>query len=380
MRPLLDREEIARRLNAVFPREAFDTVLSNPLAAAAIAALIYVDAVRPDDGNAPEDEHWARPTTVLWMSDEVYDRDDDASRITWRDAALSGNARKNVGDVHEAWGIPRDVRWYADTTREPIRDETFPQWRSHGAIVMRTSLPSNSSKPRWALAESFADLFDPDLIDIALDDAIEAWRQAHMTTAQRLRIRTVTERASDKHRVAVTLPDGGQRLLEPGDASEILRGVFEQWAPARLTDPVVITISEPGDKVYVLDSARLRDLNITIDPKTLLPDALIADIGAEPITFWAIEVASSDGVIDENRRARLTEWAINQRIPAAQCAFLTAFRDRNSASAKKRLKDLAGGTYAWFLSEPTYELIWREIQNPGGDVIPLRRQPLARPR
>lgn len=72
------------------------------------------------------------------------------------------------------------------------------------------------------------------------------------------------------------------RSLEPGPTSLILMGVLERWVPARLFDPVVLTISEPGDKVYIGDAAVLADLGIKIDTQGLLPDAVIVDIGVSP--------------------------------------------------------------------------------------------------
>jgi hypothetical protein len=363
LRPLLPRDEIARRLAQVFPREAFDPVLSSPLAAASVAAMLYTDAIRSDDAGTSDDFGWLRPTTVLWLSDQVYAREDEASRIAWRTAALGGNARRKVEDLHESWGIARDSRWYADNSRETLRDETFPAWRSFGAVVRRVDIPSTSSKPAWALLDSFADLFSPAVTGTALVDAIAGWRDSHMTPGDMFRIATEVGRGEKEHQVIVNLPGGGTRNLEPGDASEILRGVLEAWAPARLADPVVLTISEPGDKVYVQDAAQLKALGVTIDPQTLLPDAVIVDIAAQPVVFWIVEVAASDGVVDESRLQLLRAWAANNRIPVDHCEYLTAFRSRNSAAARRRLKDLAVGTYAWFLAEPSRELSWREIES-----------------
>lgn len=375
MRRLLSRDEIERRLRLIFPREAFDTTLSNPLAAAAVASMLYVDAIQPDDAPDAEGQGWARPTTVMWMADEVYCRDLPDQRLEWRDAALGGNARRKVEELHESWGVPKDVRWYADNTRETLRDETWPGWRRHGAALLRTGIKTTSDKPRWALSSSFADLFDPHLADEdALETAISEWVDAHLTPGDRLRRVTLHGRAQEGYEVEVTLPNGTMRRLEPGDASLILKGVIESWATARLLDPVVVSVSEPGSKVYVLDSAFLSSLGVTIDPTTLLPDAVIADIGSTPIMFWIVEVAASDGVVSDERREKLLAWATNQRIPPEQCAFLTAFADRNSPAAKRRLKDLALDTFAWFLTEPSSELSWSEIQSPGGTVsaLPLK--------
>lgn len=53
-------------------------------------------------------------------------------------------------------------RWYAENTREPIRDETFRVWKEYGALLEDT-VPTTSSLPRYRLAKDFTDLFDPRL-------------------------------------------------------------------------------------------------------------------------------------------------------------------------------------------------------------------------
>ncbi len=65
MRQLLLRDQIQARLTLVFPREAFDPVLSNPLATAALAAMLYVDAVVPDIGDGLRGGALGPPEPVL---------------------------------------------------------------------------------------------------------------------------------------------------------------------------------------------------------------------------------------------------------------------------------------------------------------------------
>jgi len=78
---------------------------------------------------------------------------------------------------------------------------------------------------------------------------------------------------------------------------------------------------------------------------------------------WIVEAVATDGPVTEERRRRLLEWAADQKIPAGSCRFLSAFLSRNHGAAKRRLKDLAVGTLAWYLDEPTRELSWHEISN-----------------
>lgn len=364
MRALLPREEIHARLLRVFPREAFDPVLSNPLAASALAAMLYADAIVPDDGPVPDGATWARPSLCLWMSEEIYRHDSEEERAAWRQAAL--RSRRHAETVEAEWGEDSVRRWYADNTRETLRDETFPKWLDHGAIRDRPGVATNSSAPRWAATEGFASLFDAALDGEALDVAIEAWRETRMSPGDRFRIATLRHRDHAAHAVEIRLPDGTVRHLEPGDASRILQGVVEKWAPARLIDPVVLSISEPGEKVYLADESRLRSLGLAIDPGNLLPDAVIVDIGTRPPEFWIVEAVATDGVVTEDRRRQLVRWAEDQRIPPESCRFLSAFIDRNAAIAKRRLKDLAADTFAWYLGEPTRELAWYEMGEPEG--------------
>lgn len=78
-----------------------------------------------------------------------------------------------------------------------------------------------------------------------------------------------------------------------------------------------------------------------------------------------VEAVHTDGPISEERKAQLIEWAADQHIPADQLAFLTAFESRNAPPARRRLKDLAAGTFAWFRNEPGYELQWDAIKGTG---------------
>ena len=89
----------------IFPREAFDSVLSNLLAAAALSVMLYIDAVVPDEGEVPADAHWVRPSMCLWMSDAVYSHDGPEARAAWRAAAL-GNSGRRAPSVSRMLGPP----------------------------------------------------------------------------------------------------------------------------------------------------------------------------------------------------------------------------------------------------------------------------------
>jgi hypothetical protein len=355
MRPLIPVEEAERRLQRIFPRSAFDPVLSSPLAASAVRALIYTDAIY----DPASDFVWARPATVMWMSDEVASHDEADERVEWRTAASRG--RREVVALLERWGVSASPS-YADNSRETLRDETFRRWKENGAIRERSDLPKTSSKGRWALETHFAELFDPTLTDQPLEEAIRDWQASHLNPSAKLKVEFAARERSATSAVTIRLPNSGStRTLEGGRASLILKSVIEEWAVARLGKPFVVTISEPGAKIYMGDAELLAFLGVVLDVTTLLPDALLADVSEEPVRFWLVEAVNTDGEINEARRSALLEWADRQNIGSEQCSFLTAFASRNDAAARRRLKDLAEGTYAFFADEPDCELSWHRI-------------------
>lgn len=358
LRPVVDRNLCEERLKIVFPPVAFDTVLSNRLAASSVAAMIYVGAVVNDEGDPHPENVWVRPQTVLSMSDEALARTHDGDRLAWAAAAAKGV--KAIVTLLEQWGVEYN-RWYATDSRETIRDETWPKWRSHHAVRERQGVVKTSSRPRWALTASFADLFDPGLNGVELTDSIEDWRATHMSPGDLIKIQYVNILAKSEYQTPVMIPGSGIRYLEPGIASAIIKGIVEQWAPRRLITPVVVAISEPGTKVWVLDSAKMADAGISINVSSVLPDAIILDAGDTPPTFWIIEAVASDGEINEDRKDKLLTWAADQYIDPLHCRFVSAFSSRNSPPARKRLKDIAVGTYCWFLDEPDCELAWNEL-------------------
>ncbi|MGW2853398.1 BsuBI/PstI family type II restriction endonuclease [Streptomyces sp. NPDC001215] len=360
MRKLISPEEAERRLRVIFPRAAFDSVFSSPLAAMAVSALIYVDAVCGSDDETDAIQ-WARPATVLWMSKGALAHSAEAERVAWRTASTKGN--KQVAALHtETWGETFRPS-YRDNSRETLRDETFKEWQSHNAIRQRVDIPTTSSQPRWALLDHFADLFDPDLSGEGFETAARTWRDRHLDPGARLKTAFALKAETDKHAVTVVLPNSGgaTRKLEPCMASHVIKGVVETWSAARMQKPVVLAISEPGDKVHLGEEIGLQGLGITIDVNNVLPDVIMADIGTDPVRFWIIEVAASDGVVTAARRTALLKWAAKQNIREDRCSFLTAFEWRNSDSARRRLKDLASGTWAWFAAEPYHELAWYEV-------------------
>jgi hypothetical protein len=133
-------------------------------------------------------------------------------------------------------------RWYADNTREPIRDETLRDGLvTVGAVLRREDLPTTSGLPRYALHAEFAKLFDPTLSGASLDQAIASFQGKHLSKSALARIAILRAGAGlQSSGVLVKFPNGETRNLAPGPSSVIAKSVLEEFAKRFMRSPAVL--------------------------------------------------------------------------------------------------------------------------------------------
>lgn len=305
------------------------------MAAATVFTMLYVGAVH---GHG----RWLAPKQVYRMTREQERRTSDAERLTYAERSLRPGF------------APVGRRWYADNTREPIRDETLRDGLvALGAVVVDRSVPTTSGRPRYALEPSFAALFAPSLTGEALEDATVRWRAQHLTAGALARVTLVARSiVPTEAGVMVRFPNGETRRMAAGPSSLIAKAVVEEFAPRFLAVPGVIWMSESETKVVARDDALASRLGLRIDARRNLPDLLLVDLGpADPLLVF-VEVVATNGAITALRRAALEAIATSAGYRADRVAFVSAFRDRDSVGYRKTMSRLAWGSFAWFASEP----------------------------
>ncbi|MFJ6945538.1 BsuBI/PstI family type II restriction endonuclease [Streptomyces wuyuanensis] len=327
------------------------TSTANRAASAIVFVAMYVGAIG--------DRKPIRPSTVTWMSDAVAERRSDADRRGYYRAAMTGE--KAVEAFCDQIGVTRGKIWYANNSREPVRDESIDALINNGAVLnIRTDLSTNSPLARYVLNPDFAALFSPDLNDLEFGDAVARWRDAHLSVTGRRRAQLLRDPARNSESVSVTLPGADTRTLHPGPSSLILKGVAEEFSK-HLQQPNILFISQPGEKVNLLDGRDLEAMGIPVDQNSLLPDCLMADLDDGRDEVWFIEAVFSGGEITNERKASLLAWATSHGLRAEQCRFLSAFESRTHSEARRALSTLADGSFAWFRDEPGYVLAWDVI-------------------
>lgn len=334
---LLDVAEVLERLKVVFPQGLEERpFLTREMAARAVFVFLY--------GGMVEGGPLLRPSHIYFFTEEQSRRRAPDARLSWVENSMRQGFR------------PEGRRWYADTTREPIRDETLRFGLVQvGAVRKVDGVPTTSSKPIYFLAPDFAALFDPALKDGAFAEAAAAWRDRHLSSGARARLRVVAAgRTRTADAVLVTLPDGRVEKLAPGLSSLIAKGVIEDFAPRFLGNPVLLWLSESGQKVRLGDDALANDLGLDIDPSRTLPDVILVSVGDSGATtvLVFVEVVATDGAMTEARKNSLLDYVRSGGFPETQCVFGTAFEDRGHPAFRKVLPALAWGSFAWFRAEP----------------------------
>lgn len=347
--PYAARELIGERLPLIFPEGTPNrTYCIRELAVSTVFAALYIGAV---EGSG----RFLGPVHVYRMTGEQSQLSGDDERHAYRIAVT----RKN--------GSIAGVRWYADNTREPIRDETLRDGLvAVGAVTRREDLPTTSGQPRYALKADFAALFDPALSDAALKDAIARFHDVHLSKGALTRVTIMRAGAAARASgVLVTFPNGETRSLVPGPSSVISRAVIEVFAKHFLNSPAVLWLSESGNKVVMRDEAIASAIGLHIEVDKNLPDIILADLGPEDPLIVFVEVVATDGAMTERRRQAIFEITDKAGFKRSQVAFLTAYDDRQSVGFKKTVSQLAWGSFAWFVSEPDKLIVLKESSSHG---------------
>lgn len=339
---LLSIPEIRARLELIFPEGTPDRAwFIRDMAAKAVYVMIYVGAVEGQ-------ERWLGPKHIYCMGDEQARRLDEEERLTYSESAWKAGFK------------PSGKRWYADTTREPIRDETLRLGLARVGAVVQRDVPTTSSKPRYALQAGFAALFSPALQGDALRETIVEWQKNHLDPLAMARIELLRQGAATLDGlVPVTLPNRTVRQLVTGPSAVISKAVVEVFAPQFLYQPAVLLLSESGNKIVAQEEKLISSIGLRIDAAKVLPDIILFDLAPQRELLVFVEVVATDGPISNSRRDALLEIAQGARIPQDRIAFVTAYRDRSDSAFKKTFGSLAWDSIVWFLAEPDQVVILR---------------------
>lgn len=352
---LLSAEKVAERLPLIFP-PGFQNrnYIIRQMAANTIFVMLYIGAVEGAD-------IYFAPQHAYRMTDEQSNKINGEERVQY----YNDIPGKKKPEVH-------GKRWYADNSREPLRDETLRDGLIRvGAVIVKEGVPQTSGKPRYALKADFAELFNPELEGSVLENVISNWQLRNLSTSALARVQINLRGGKTNGMVLVTFPNGETRYLSAGPSSILTKHVIEEFSKLFLKDPFVLWVSESGNKVSMRDDALASRLGINIDAGKVLPDIILVEMGTDEPLLVFVEVVATDGAITDRRKDEIYTITNAAKFKPQNIVFVTAYMDRQSGGFKKTVAQLAWNSFAWFASESDKLFILRDGSIPLSEILKL---------
>jgi hypothetical protein len=334
--PYITRELVQERLPLIFPEGTPNrSYCIREMAASTIFTMLYIGAV---EGYS----FYLAPSHVYRMTFEQASMSVDTDRITY--------LQNGVKSKYKTPG----TRWYADNTREPIRDETIREGLIPlGVVKVLQNIPTTSSKPRYFLEKNFAKLFNPDLLGEDLLQAMNNWQKSYLSKSALTRISLAAIGSKNNQAlVPVLFPNGETRNLSAGPSSNISKAVVEVFAHKFLEIPGLLWLSTSDNRVVAQDKDLADAIGLNIQADKDLPDIILVDLKPKDPLLVFVEVVATDGAINERRKNAIYLLTDKAGFSRGQVVFVTAYLDRESPGFKKTMSSLAWNGFAWFVSEP----------------------------
>jgi len=341
-------EEVKRRLEIIFPEIFPDrSILVGIMAARVFFVFLY-------GGFVEGQGRFLRPSHIYFFTEEQANKITDSDRNHWLSVATRPGHR------------PEGKRWYADTSREPIRDDLMRnQLLRLGIIQKLRGYAVTSSLPTNYLSSDFAALFNPILDEESLAAAISAWQLRHLNpaTLQRMALRAQGIQAREGD-VLIEMPDGSRIRISGGPSSQIIKGLIEDFTSRHMQNPAVLWLSASDKKAYPQFVELAAQVGLRFSLNAELPDLILADIG-EAVRFLFCEVVATDGAITETRKQALLALVSGSNIPSSAVRFLSAFEDREASAFRKNFSQIAVDSLVWFRTEPDLIVILTTTKRKG---------------
>ena len=238
------------------------------------------------------------------------------------------------------WHYDKD---YAPNTRETIRRQSMHQFVDAGVVLYNPDEPMrpvNSPKASYQIA--------PDTLELLRTFGTDAWHDelaAWLAKRETLRARYAMER--EQNRIPVQIAKGQVITLSPGEHSELIRAIVEDFAQRFAPGASLVYVGDTGEKMGYFDAKMLGDLGVVVDAHGKMPDVVL--FYGERRWLLLIESVTSHGPVDGKRHAELARLFANSTVGLV---YVTAFPNR--AIMGRYLGEIAWETEVWCADSPSH--------------------------
>lgn len=160
---------------------------------------------------------------------------------------------------------------YAPNTRETMRRQTMHQFVDAGIALYNPddlNRPVNSPNTVYQI--------EPATLTLLRSFGTERWRENvknYSIRRETLAAQYAMER--EQVRVPVQIAPGKEITLSPGEHSELIRAIIEDFAPRFAPDGILVYVGDTGDKWGYFDAAMLAELGVDVDSHGKMPDVVL---------------------------------------------------------------------------------------------------------
>jgi hypothetical protein len=232
---------------------------------------------------------------------------------------------------------------YAPNSRETFRRQTIHQMVTAGIALYNPdnhSRPVNSPKAVYQIEAA--------TLTLLRSFGTAAWNknlETYLKTRQTLTARYAKERVMKK--MPVSLATGDTIRLSPGEHSQLIKAIVEEFAPRYVPGGVLIYAGDTGEKWGYFDKELLTKLGVEVDGHGKMPDVVL--YYPEPEWLLLVESVTSHGPVDGKRHGELSRLFAKSE---AGLVYVTAFPSR--AVMSRYLGEIAWETEVWCADAPSH--------------------------
>jgi hypothetical protein len=160
---------------------------------------------------------------------------------------------------------------YAPNTRETIRRQTMHQFVDAGLALYN---PDDPKRPVNSPAVVYQ--IEPSALKLIRSYGTASWHDkltSYLSKKQTLAARYA--KARQQNLVPVKIASGKPIKLSPGEHSELIRAIIEDFAARFVPGAVLIYAGDTGEKWGYFDSPLLADLGVAIETHGKMPDVVL---------------------------------------------------------------------------------------------------------
>ena len=241
------------------------------------------------------------------------------------------------------WAREHYRKEYAPNTRETFRRQTMHQFVDAGIAVYNPDVPDrpvNSPKAVYQI--------EPVTLELLRSFGTKAWHDKltnYLSRRETLVAKYAKER--QQNRIPVQIAKNKKITLSPGEHSELIRLIIEDFGPRFAPGSVLIYAGDTGDKWGYFDAPLLTGLGINVYSHGKMPDVVL--YYADRNWLVLVEAVTSHGPVDGKRHSELAQLFVGAK---AGLVYVTAFPNR--AVMSRYLGEIAWETEVWVANAPSH--------------------------